>query len=114
MLHIAPAPTVDTTIQQQQAHAFGREAQQRGAQEVPAQDANLWPLLSGLVVGQGVPVMQAWVKGYRQEQVEQQIREFAEQLDRGEEVAQQLQRGLSDAARAGLWWQLFNQLPDAA
>ncbi|WP_139926365.1 hypothetical protein [Hymenobacter sp. DG01] len=98
----------------QQAYALGREAQQGGMMEVPAQDANLWPLLQGLQVGQGLPVLQAWQQGYRHQQDEHQIREFADQLGRAEEVNQLMQAGLTDAARAGLWWQLFNQLPDAA
>ncbi|MBG8554980.1 MULTISPECIES: hypothetical protein [Hymenobacter] len=112
MLQVTSLPPVAQQLETN-AYAFGREAQQRGMQEVPAQDANLWPLMKGLVVGQGLPLMQAWLKGYRDQQDEQQIREFACQLKRETEVEQLLQSGLKDAARKALWWQLFDQLPDA-
>ena len=109
-----PHPTAAAQALETQAYALGREAMRDGRLAVPAQDANLWPLLRGLAVGEGKPVLQAWVDGFRREQDEQQIRVFAAELNQGPEVEQQLQAGLTEAERRALWWRLFDQRPDAA
>lgn len=113
MSHAAEA-TPATPVLETQAYALGREAMREGMLEVPAHDANLWPLLSGLAVGEGLPVLQAWVDGFRREQDEQQIRGFAAELNQGPEVEQLLQAGLTEAERRALWWRLFDERPDAA
>lgn len=98
----------------QQSYILGREAQGRGLMEVPAQDITVLALLQGLAVGQGTPILQSWVRGHRHNRDEQQIREFAGQLGLLDSIEERLLAGLSDAGRIALWWELFDQLPDAA
>jgi len=52
------------------AEAAGRIAFKRGAKAIPCLDDNLNDLLLGVQVGEGKPILMAWVKGWGSENSE--------------------------------------------
>jgi hypothetical protein len=47
-----------------QAEEMGRAAFAAGKKAIPAHDASFLPLLSGNQVGEGLPLLDAWIRGW--------------------------------------------------
>jgi hypothetical protein len=47
-----------------QAEALGRAAFEADKKRIPAQDPAVLPLLAGLQVGEGLPILNAWLRGW--------------------------------------------------
>lgn len=51
-------------MQREKAYNFGVEAFNRGERCVPAHDKEFLKILEGLKVGEGIPLLKAWNKGW--------------------------------------------------
>lgn len=48
----------------QKAYGLGKSAFMEGKSAIPALDKNLKSVLKGVPVGQGLPIIRAWIKGF--------------------------------------------------
>lgn len=61
---VADVAPVDPAERVAKAEHLGRAAFMRGLKAIPAQDPAVMPMLTGLKVGEGLPLLEAWSRGW--------------------------------------------------